>query len=71
MHYSMVKPHCSNFWVITAKFLGVLIVRKFTVTYLNIVDYMSPQQGLGRVNPLLVISVLSHLNVPSVRPSGG
>ena len=27
----MIKPHCSNFRVITANFLGVRIVRIFTV----------------------------------------
>ena len=27
----MVEPHSSNFRVITTKFLGVQIVRKFTV----------------------------------------
>ena len=31
-HYSMVEPHSSNFRVITTKFLGVRIFRKFTVT---------------------------------------
>ena len=30
-HYSMVKPHSSNFRVITRNFLGVRIFRKFTV----------------------------------------
>ena len=30
-HYSMVEPHSSNFRVITTKFLGVPIFRKFTV----------------------------------------
>ena len=30
-HYSMVEPHSSNFRVITTKFLGVRIFRKFTV----------------------------------------
>ena len=32
-HYSMVEPHSSNFRVITTKFLGVRIFRKFTVIY--------------------------------------
>ena len=32
VHYSSVKQSCSNFRVITANFLGVRIVRKFTVT---------------------------------------
>ena len=31
-HYSMVKPHSSNFGVITTNFFGVRIFRKFTVT---------------------------------------
>ena len=31
MHYSMVKPHSSNFRVITTNILGVRIFRKFTV----------------------------------------
>ena len=30
-HYSMAEPHSSNFRVITTNFLGVRIVRKFTV----------------------------------------
>ena len=30
-HYSMVKPHISNFRVITTNVLGVRIFRKFTV----------------------------------------
>ena len=29
-HYSMVEPHCSNFWVITTIVLGVRIFRTFT-----------------------------------------
>ena len=32
-HYSMVKPHCSNFRVITANFLGVRIFRIFMVLH--------------------------------------
>ena len=34
-HYSMVKPHSSNFRVITTNFLGVRIFRKFTVILMN------------------------------------
>ena len=29
MHYSMAKPHCSNFWIITAIFWGVQIFLDF------------------------------------------
>ena len=32
-HCSMVEPHSSNFRVITSKFLGVRIFRKFTVSF--------------------------------------
>ena len=32
-HYSMIEPHSSNFRVITTKFLGVRIFRKFTVVF--------------------------------------
>ena len=31
MHYTMVKPFCSNFRVITAKFSGIQIIRIFMV----------------------------------------
>ena len=33
MHYSLVKPSCSNFRVITANFWGVRIFRIFTVMF--------------------------------------
>ena len=33
VHYSSIKPSCSNFRVITANFLGVRIFRIFTVVY--------------------------------------
>ena len=36
MHYSTVKPSCSNFSVIKANVLGVRIFRSFTVTSLKI-----------------------------------
>ena len=38
---SMVKPHSSNFTVIISNFLGVRIIRKFTVRFLHTHDFQA------------------------------
>ena len=45
VHYSSVKPSCSNFRVITANFLGVRIFRIFTVTELEGMFHTSKKQN--------------------------
>ena len=52
MHYSMVKPPCSNFRVITAKFMGVqifrlLIVDLYVKTRAGVYETLCPQHVLA------------------------
>ena len=53
MHYSMVKPLCSNFGLITANFSGVRIFRSFMVTAGVVRDeyfgLVVPSSGIDKV----------------------
>ena len=58
-HYSLVKPHSSNFRVIITNILGVRIFRKFTVNQKECVHKCFQSLSVSEVHKLLVIWFLT------------